>query len=49
MPLKIGAAQEDKAQSLIKLGRGRASMLVLAFSHLIDAADAYHKDKCLQS
>ncbi len=24
-------------------------MLVLAFSHLIDAADAYHKDKCLQS
>jgi hypothetical protein len=47
--LQIGCSLEEKAQSLIKAGRGRASVLVLALSHLIDAADAYHKDRCLQS
>ena len=46
---EIGESLEAKAASLIKLGRGRASMLVLALTHLLDASDSYHKDRCLQS
>ncbi len=46
---EIGESLEAKAASLIKMGRGRASMLVMALAHLIDASDSYHKDRCLQS